>query len=202
MGILNRPSAPAALLRRRQSRVTKIVSKPSAERDAESASQPGFAAGFSAPTRPMDASGLTARCTARCSREKTRALRRSALEQRRRRRPRPKCRRRRRLLAPLTSVSEYPLNELRLLSARDHSQLSATARALLDLNPEHPFQAPRGSVASADTQAREMRVRPDVSSCESQRRLLLEGSSAESTMGSIHLNCLFRMRWRAQSRRS
>jgi hypothetical protein len=64
IGILNGPSALSAV------HVTKIVSKPPTERDAESASQPGFAAGFNAPTRPMGASGLTARCTARCSREK------------------------------------------------------------------------------------------------------------------------------------
>jgi hypothetical protein len=36
-------------------------------------------------------------------------------------------------------VRKDPLDELRLLDARDHSQTPAAARALLDLDPEHPL---------------------------------------------------------------
>jgi hypothetical protein len=40
-------------------------------------------------------------------------------------------------------VRENAFNELRLLDARDHVQAPTAAHALLDLDPKHPFQAPR-----------------------------------------------------------
>ena len=60
-----------------------------------------------------------------------------------RRRSRTERGHRRRLLSPLPPMRENALDQLRLLDARDHLQASAATRALLNLDPEHPLQAPR-----------------------------------------------------------
>jgi hypothetical protein len=127
---------------------TVILARPRAGRDSELTSR-HVAQSFERVDAAGDPVRLTAHSTARHPRFSARARRRSAESKQRRLRrcSRPERGRRHRLLAPLPPMREYPLNDLRLLDARNHVQASAAARALLELDSERAAlgAAPRSS---------------------------------------------------------